>query len=296
MDSRGKRYKPNPETGCPDEIDSSGNIIKKDGTIRPAEIIYHCRRVPLEFRYHPEIPHQKRVNYVIAAWAGDRRENRKDLVVSAHYIKKQMDALARLKHSLKQITIVIPECSSSQGKSKEFENYINSLPLWWGGAKVKTLRRDNVGLCYGSWDAAYQKSREFFDYYIFMEDDYIPTQDYFDRILIQMFEASPNCGYLGTYIDKKPPRGPADKPYLMIPSGISSHAVLSKVCKQFERLPHARKVSKNVVYSSLPQLSFSNSFAAIGKWLYDFQTFYRAKLKDHLIGKDNLSFLIEPAC
>jgi hypothetical protein len=133
------------------------------------------------------VSNKPRVNLVVACWGGPRRtpDSRYE-ADRAYYLKHQVDSLNRFDHNLTQITFV-----STGGDTQEYYDY-----LWQVIAKKYTLiERENVGMSYGSFDAAWQADRSF-DYYIFLEDDFVFVRDNFDSDMAAFFEALPDCGYL----------------------------------------------------------------------------------------------------
>lgn len=151
-----------------------------------------------------------RINYVVGCWSGGRiKETNHLIALSPHadmsplsYLAKQIGCLTRYKHSLSQITFAIPynpfgsTCPHHPSYMAEAERLDGTFV---GGAKVRTLWRErNDGQSYASWSYASRTYKDVFDYYIFVEDDYVPVVDDFDKIMINDYD-SKTCDYLCTF-------------------------------------------------------------------------------------------------
>ena len=213
------------------------------------------------------ISKEYKTNYVIATWSGHRRDGNEELQVdSTSYIKKHLTALKSFDHHLNQITICIPD---NKQEPEIFSQYINSLS---NQENFKILRRPNKGQSYGSWVDSF-KHYSHFDYYIFVEDDYIPQKNNFDSILISLFKASENCGYLCSRVDKYPPTNYNGRPHAAISNGISSREVLQSLISDFK---YGEKSTDVHSYAATPQLEFSWTFLDAGYWLYDYSNHFSA--------------------
>lgn len=164
-----------------------------------------------------------KVNYMIAAYGGSRRgTNEHYSKDKTYYLKNHLERLEKLKHNLDQITVIVAKDGECP---KEFNEYINDLRK---DDNYVIIERVSYGQSYGSWSKGFQEYREF-DYHIFIEDDYVFTQDNFDAIMIEKFERNENCGYLCSlkYYN-----------HAAISNGISSKEVLNKVWDKYNCLPH----------------------------------------------------------
>jgi hypothetical protein len=225
--------------------------------------------------WKPEVRHPCRINYVIATWSGARRAGNDQLLDDPIiYLQQHLAALKELTHELTQITVMVPY---NADEPKKFTVYLDSL------SDVKILRRENEGQSYGSYIDCYKHYKDQFDYYIFVEDDYIPKQQNFDQILVQMFNGAENCGYLCSRVDKYPPTEYMGRPHAAISNGITSAAVLKSIADQLGSIPCGRKATAKHAYAATPQLEFSWGFLDTGWWLYDYSPFYCSPY--HHVGK-----------
>lgn len=161
-----------------------------------------------------------KVNYVITTWSGPRREP------NLNYLKNHLINLLSLKHNLSQITIVKPIVNGCNMSYYEVDNLINKF-----NCDVKILEKyDNIGQSYGQFFHAYETYKNEFDYYIFVEDDYMVDIDHFDEILVDEFVEQKVDGFLCSYCGPTPtdPVGGAS-----ISNGIISTNCMSKIYDSF---------------------------------------------------------------
>lgn len=157
-----------------------------------------------------------KVNYVITTWSGPRREP------NLSYLKNHLLNLLSLKHNLSQITIVKPIVDGCNMSYYEVNNLISKF-----NCDVKILEKyDNMGQSYGQFFHAYETYKNEFDYYIFVEDDYMVDIDHFDKILVDEFVNQEVDGFLCSYGGPTPtdPIGGAS-----ISNGIISTNSMSKI-------------------------------------------------------------------
>lgn len=135
------------------------------------------------------------VNYVIATWAGKsgsvcRNKLTKTFPHPKDYLKEHLKQLTSVKHDLKQVTIMRAHVEDSTPK---YETYYDDLEIYIEkleskGTNVEFLDCENFGLSYGQYFEAFQKYNDDFDFYCFIEDDYAPGIDDFDKILKQIYQ------------------------------------------------------------------------------------------------------------
>lgn len=121
-------------------------------------------------------------NYLIATWSGKRRNPSND------YLKAQFRQLRKVKHSLTEITVIIPKGSDDPEYYDVPIEYANN----W-------LRRPENDRSYGQFLFACRELPGS-DYYFLVEDDYLPVADNFDTLLIDLLNlkgADYLCGSFG---------------------------------------------------------------------------------------------------
>lgn len=205
-------------------------------------------------------------NLVITLWGGTRRFMYPPTIGDrAYFIKRQLETLAKYTNSLRQITFVVPEYSLS----KEFTEAVDSLPTEINGTKVVVYHRPNVGMSYGGFSEVYAKYTSEFDYYFFLEDDYLFVKDNWDKEFIDELE-SRSCAYLCI---QKGDGGGVYKMHGAIPMGVLKQEYMQKVVDEFGCLPCSKTVTDYTVVES-SQVAFGNAFVKYG--LEDFTNKYSA--------------------
>jgi len=136
-----------------------------------------------------------KINYVIATYAGIKcvtnRENFVNFDVHPRdYLKFHLEQLLLVPHNLTQVTIMKANTTATEQSWEsyyEIDDIINKL------SKLVTIKIHNVenhGVSYGQFIKSYNlcKNDNSFDYYIFTEDDYIPSSANFDFKLINEYK------------------------------------------------------------------------------------------------------------
>lgn len=215
----------------------------------------------------------KKVNYLLAAWSGPRDA----WSPPEGYLKKHIEYLNEFKHNLAQVTIAHP---LNPQELPEYTEYINSLTHLECGTPIVVLEQPNIGRSYGHYSRSYEKFRKEFDYYIFMEDDYLPYRHHFDKILVDLYEEERknNCGFLcGCYTDGYSYGFHGFiAPHAAISNGISSSDVLETIFRKRGMLPH--DTMRNYWEG---QVIFSQAFEEAGYTIKDYLKYYRCLYNYH---------------
>lgn len=257
---------------------------------------YLCHTISKEWKFDPKAPINNKVNYVIATWSGPRRSGNDGFHEDAAlYLRKHLETLSQLDHHLGQITIAVPENSE---EPEEFTNYLKTIPSTIRNTPVEILRRKNIGQSYGSYSDAFLKYSDSFEFYIFIEDDYVFSKTNFDQILVQMFKSASNCGYLSSYVKHDLPNYCNSRPHAAVSNGISSTEVLQSIVDECGLLPYGGNSTVKKVYDCTPQLNFSYAFLDVGRWHYDYKDVYSVPFNHigslHTFGDAKKASLIIP--
>lgn len=131
---------------------------------------------------------------VVACWSGRRRQASPAYEADRGYLlRRQTEALSSLRHSLTAVYLVVPHDASTP---PEFSDALSGFPKRFGTTAVHVISRENSGLSYGSWDAVMASTWGQYDHHILIEDDYVFTEDHFDRDFVAWHDSIPDCGYL----------------------------------------------------------------------------------------------------
>ena len=221
-----------------------------------------------------------RLNYVVSGWTGPRRA---DPVPSLLYLKQHLDVLSKRKFNADQITVALSKFDDNFGEVWLFAQSLNSI----NGIPVKWLMRENVGMSFGAFSDAYAADRTNFDYYIFMEDDYVFVKDDFDEILIKLIEEYPKCGFMCQLAGNE-----------LITNGIARSGALEALFLAHGQIPsyHNRRNR----YTGRGQTRFAKSFIEAGFELRDFSDRFKTPFSiywDNSIKEyspDQAEYLIKP--
>lgn len=145
------------------------------------------------------------INYIIATYAGiSAHRERFDRGLTPLILQKHMRKLVDLLPSttmIHQITIVRP-CVTTNAVYPDYYKIDDSISkIQSMGIAVHFVETENsvVGVSYSQWRAAYREYPEF-DWYITVEDDWIPLAESFDRLLLEAWEKQfrnhTDAGYL----------------------------------------------------------------------------------------------------
>ena len=132
---------------------------------------------------------------IINFWLGDRRKFPIQYDVDKLiFLKKQIEFLTDIENSLDTIYFSF---------NVETEQYtllseaINLIPKKINDTKTKINIRNNFDFSYGAWNEIVKKEKDNFDYFIFLEDDYVFSEPKWDSYLLNKFKSKSNMGYLG---------------------------------------------------------------------------------------------------
>jgi GT2 family glycosyltransferase len=99
-------------------------------------------------------------------------------------LQSQVKHLLKYKHKLDQITFVV---------NGDIPNgYYETIKPLKEKHRTVTINRENIGLSYGGFAEAASTYIEEFDFFIFLEDDWVFCHDNFDRYILEKFEKHKN--------------------------------------------------------------------------------------------------------
>jgi len=118
-----------------------------------------------------------KINYVIATWNGERLRTNMGTNYYETVLKNHIKTLLETKNNITQITIMKP----FSGVENDYYNIEDD-------DRIKIVECKNEYQSYGQWLKAVEIFLDDFDYFIFIEDDYVPATDDFDTKLIKIYE------------------------------------------------------------------------------------------------------------
>lgn len=120
-----------------------------------------------------------KTNYIIASWNGPRISTIKNPSYYTTVLNNHLKQLGKLKHSIDEVTIMKPNSPHKNA----YYNIDTDI-----GVKVSVIECENQFQSYGQWLKAIEMNLDRFDYFILVEDDYVPTLDNFDEKLINIYD------------------------------------------------------------------------------------------------------------
>jgi hypothetical protein len=249
------------------------------------------------------------MNYLIATYAGiSPKREFYDKGLTSSILQKHLQQLIKLLPTttmIKQVTIMRPRLANEKAYDiyYEIDDYVSTIEKTFG-IPVKFIDMDNYtyGVSYSQYRKAFAEYPTF-DFYIVMEDDWVPLQERFDELLLtewkKQFQSVNDQGYLCLWYRHE---------HATISVGMISQSAFTRFILRF---PLALELN---------QYDFSKAFEEIGirvcdysdhgkNWRILFWDSYCGKIFDystckdstecllaplHFLYKDELGFVIEP--
>lgn len=211
-----------------------------------------------------------RINYIIASWDGPRISKIKDQTSYLNVLSNHIQHLNMIDNSITEVTIMKPN-SPYNNIYYDFDS--NNL-------NINIVECENEFQSYGQWFKGVLLNLNKFDYFIFIEDDYIPNIDNFDIKLIDIYEEGTYlCGLLS---DKM--KNNKHINHCAISNGIISNETIKNIIstvdfKEWFNNPKSGENFNNTNY----QIVFSKYFSDNGITLKDYTNDYGVDF--HYMGK-----------
>jgi hypothetical protein len=140
-----------------------------------------------------------KINYIIATYSGiyERRYDKKNLasMKRENYLHIHLEVLNLLSNSINQISIIKPKVNKEHTEIKDYYKFEN-LKIDKIKDKIKIIDCENLGASYHQLLLNLYINKDEFEYHIFTEDDYIPSQYNFDEVLIKKYKTNNSCHFL----------------------------------------------------------------------------------------------------
>jgi hypothetical protein len=151
----------------------------------------------LKFNNKEYFTTNSRTNLIIATYGGTYEKffHNND---KKNYLKYNLLLLNKIKTNINQITIMKPKINENHVEMIDYYNF-DDLDIENIRDKIKIYECENIGISYGQLFTAISKTHDF-DYYIFLEDDYICFKDYFEEDLINKLNKKDIESFLCLYI------------------------------------------------------------------------------------------------
>ena len=164
----------------------------------------------------------------------------------------------------RDIIIVNSDVGSKDGN--KFIKNLNNREI--NGGKILSFDRKNFGLSYGAYNDAFLKFKDYYDYFLFIEDDLITVKKNYLKIGIDTFEKKPKTGFVAYIGVSKIPRswwkisGLNKKNAFGAYSGcgLTSKKILNEIYQKHGCIPHNTKDIDHINSIAFGEIAFSKSF------------------------------------
>ena len=189
-------------------------------------------------------------------------------------IKFNIQIEKKINPGVKKRDLIIINNDVGFKKGNEFLKKISGTKIPFG--KIITSTRKNTGMSYGSYNYAFKKFKNFYDYFLFTEDDTIIFKKNYFKIGINLFLKEKNAGFVSYIHTTKIPK--RYHKYLELShenaischgaAGLSSTFLLKKIFKKYGKLPYydGNNYKKCIIYG---EMGFPNSFIKNGYRIID---------------------------
>ena len=127
-----------------------------------------------------------RVNLIIASY-GAITQKYIHLLDKKYYLRYNISLLNTIKTNISQITIMKPNVKETDHLVNDYYDF-SKLDISNIKDRIKIIECENIGISYGQFLNGINNDKSF-DYYIFIEDDYVISKDYFEEDLINEYES-----------------------------------------------------------------------------------------------------------
>lgn len=128
-----------------------------------------------------------KINLIIATY-GAIPEKHSNNNLKKDYLKINLQCLNHVKTNIDKITIMKPKINKQDKLISNYYDFSN-LDLSNIRNKIQIIQCDNIGISYGQFFSAMLHSgNEYFDYHLWLEDDYIISSDYIENTLINLLQ------------------------------------------------------------------------------------------------------------
>lgn len=182
---------------------------------------------------------------VIVAYPGDRRRPPQTPEETVKMWKHNIEIENQVNPGLKMDLAIIlnkpfPDDKVSQPNQAAIcMEMIRGIKTTMHANKVMVFDRENIGVSFGAYDYAFQKLKDNYEYFLFIEDDHTIIKDNYYAIAKQQLDNDANLGYVALVEIKQQKR---HKPSFVAGGvGFTTKRVLQQVVNEHGCLPHYAK-------------------------------------------------------
>jgi hypothetical protein len=175
----------------------------------------------------------------------------------------------------RDIIIVNNDVGSIEGN--KFIEKLNNKEI--EGGKVISITRKNIGLAFGAYNFAFEKFKNMYDFFFFIEDDQITSKKDYLKIGIEKWNETPDCGFIAYIGISKIFKGWWKIAELNEKNafagyggcGLTSTKVLTEIVEKYGYIPHNQKDIDQTRAIAFGEIAFSKSFIELGYKLIEFK-------------------------
>jgi hypothetical protein len=217
-----------------------------------------------------------KINYIIASWEGYRLNKSLNGEYYNNVLKNHLNILNNTLNNISQITIMKPIMNINHDFYYNNDNTYYNINL---NDKIKIIENENKYQSYGQYLRAVELFIDDFDYFIFIEDDYVPGTDNFDEKLLNIYEEG---SYLCSKLDNYDLTN--SHTHCTISNGFISKKTIAPIIKNINYYSWLHNYGKNFpqkVYSENNyQIAFSRYLLENGITLKDYSNHYIVEFFD----------------
>mgnify|MGYP006079413403 CR=1 FL=1 len=174
----------------------------------------------------------------------------------------------------RDIIIVNNDVGSIEGN--KFIEKLNDKEI--EGGKVFSITRNNVGLAFGAYNFAFEKFKDKYDFFFFIEDDQITAKKNYLKTGIEKWYSTPNCGFIAYIGVSKVLKSwwklsGLDENNAFVSyggCGLTSTKILNEIVEKYGCIPHNQKDIDQTNSIAFGEIAFSKSFIDMGYKLKEF--------------------------
>jgi hypothetical protein len=133
---------------------------------------------------------KNKINLIITTYA-----SKYSIIDKQKYLKYTLSLLNKINTNITQITIMKAKINPEHEEYKDYYNF-NNIEISNIKNKIKIIECENIGISYGQFLNCILRPDNDFDYYIFIEDDYIIFMDNFEDYMINELNKINDDAYL----------------------------------------------------------------------------------------------------
>lgn len=173
-----------------------------------------------------------KTNLIVVHYFGPkRRQTMRERLNPFFCLESQVEFLLKYKHKLDQITFVV--------NGDIPEGYYEAIKPLEEKYNTVTINRENVGLSYGGFAQAASKYIEEFDFFIFLEDDWVFCHDNFDQYLFEKFKKNKNTSMVCAVSSENDPASQIHGKHASVSIYCSSKDKIKEIIEKHGEFPYS---------------------------------------------------------